>query len=139
MLGHLLLVLRVVEPIENLFCHKLVTSFRFSQGRLDRLDLPPDPLAFPLQQLEVGAKRRGTVLLSVEDLGDGRKAEAEVTQEQDPLQAHEGALVLVAIAVATNVAGFERPDLAVVAQGAARGSGRACDVLDRPLHRRCPP
>ncbi len=71
--------------------------------------------------------------ITVEHPGDGREAEAEVAQQQDALQPHEGVAVVVAVAVRADPARHEQAELVVVTQRPARRAGDARDVLDAPV------
>ena len=74
------------------------------------------------------------VRLVSEHLGDGGQAEAELAEQEDPLETDQGPLVVVPVAVAADAVGLEQADRAVVAPRATRGLCQPCDVLDRPVH-----
>ena len=90
--------------------------------------------ALPLlqQQVQVGAQGGRGVALTVEDLGDRGERQAELAQQQDSLQPHEGVLVVVAVAVRADPGGRQQADVVVVPQRPAGGAGRPRDLLDRP-------
>src|SRR5512144_1661650 len=95
-LDHLVPVPRAVEAVENLVGHQSFTCLRLAQRRAHRLDLTFDPRAFLFEQPQVGFQRRHGVAVTVEDLRDGGQPESQLAQQQNPLQPHERALVVVA-------------------------------------------
>lgn len=88
-LRDLLLVLGVVEAVEHLFCHELFTSLEGVDRGENARDLSVDPFALLPQPLEVAVEGTPVVLLAAQHLRDGGDAESEVSQHEDPLQAHE--------------------------------------------------
>src|SRR5690606_18023106 len=143
----LVLVLRVVEPVEHVVRHELATSFHRGDRPFDRRDLPRQPLPLRPQPLQVAAQRphlggapcrarrrpvAGAVRRPVERLADRGEPEPEVPQEQDPLEPHERVGVVVAVAVGREPGGRQQPDRVVVPQRAARRPREARDLLDGP-------
>ena len=124
----------VVEAVEHCLCHELVLSFQNVDRGVHRTDLALQPLLFLLEPAQVGSQGRRFVGLAVEHLTDRRQPEAELAQEQDALQPNQRPIVVVAVAVRGDPARREQPLGAIVAQGAARGSGQPGDVLDRVVH-----
>jgi uncharacterized membrane protein YczE len=59
------------------------------EGALDAGVLPREPVPFGREPLEVRAQRRGVVAVAGQHLGDRRDPEAQVAQQQHPLQPHE--------------------------------------------------
>jgi hypothetical protein len=76
----------VVETVECIGWHELFAFRSLVQCRPYRLDLAADALALGLEQRQVRAQRGRGVALAVEDLADRAEPEAELAQQQDPLQ-----------------------------------------------------
>ena len=156
----LVLVLGVIEAVEHVVRHECSSFSECGDGVLDRRDLPRQPGLLRAQQREVllqgrrldrGARlpvrpgrcrrfgrlgdrtRRPDGSWRSDDLGDRRQAQPQLAQQQDALQAQERALVVVAVAVRGDPRRRQQTDVVVVPQGAARGAGQPCDLLDRPV------
>jgi hypothetical protein len=112
----------------------LFTSFHFSKCVLDAGNLPVEALPFPPKPAEVSHQRPGVVGLAGQYVADDRNSQTEIPKEQDALQPHEAALVVVAITVCADPARLQQPNVPVVPQGARGRSGQPSDFGDRPLH-----
>ena len=112
------------------------TSFRCRgcEGVLDCRHLTRQPVLFVPQQLQMSRQRRSLVHLAVQHLADLRQPEAELAQQQHPLEPHQGIGVVVAVAVRADPSRRHQTDVVVMPQGAARRARDPGNLLNRPLH-----
>lgn len=73
------------------------------------LDLSIEALPLGLEQLQVSGQCGRGVSVAVKEVGDGRRAEAKLTQEQDALQLHQTVLVVVAVTIFPTPLGVSSP------------------------------
>ena len=101
-------------------------------GEVDRSDQLLDPLRLRLQCGAVRFKRGQDVKVGpANDALDLVERDVQLAIEEDLLQAVQGGLSIVPVAVATDRGGLEQADLVVVMQGADRHACQVCQLLDR--------
>src|SRR5699024_333624 len=119
--------------VEHLLGHDGLLLLSPGECGLYRGATPLQLFFFQVQQFQVRAQRRRLLLPASQYLPDVLQGQAQIPQEQDPLQPQQAGRAVVPVAICPDARGSEQTDVVVVAQGPAGGAGGGGPLLHGPL------